>query len=178
MQPALSNHAALRDLTAGALCTARILTCRAENGSHEATDAAFRMPSTTTSAVDNFHAGGIASAVDIRTGELGQATDLGTERSLWHDRHPFSGAQIAGRHLPMWREAIDLVERAHRAFDEYVVVGWDVAFLDDGPALVEGNRGPDIDILQRTGRGPVGNGRFGELLAHNLEHRRRPLPSA
>jgi hypothetical protein len=178
VQPALSNHAALRDLTAGALCTARILTCRTENGGHEATDAAFRMPSSMTSAVDNFHAGGVASAVDIRTGKLGQATDLGTERSLWHDRHPFSEAQIAGRHLPMWREAIDLVERAHRAFDEYVVVGWDVAFLDDGPALVEGNRGPDIDILQRTGRGPIGNRRFGELLAHNLEHRRQLDTSA
>jgi hypothetical protein len=178
VQPALSNHTALRDLTAGALCTARILTCRTENGGHEATDAAFRMPSSMTSAVDNFHAGGVAAAVNIRTGELGQATDLGTERSLWHDRHPLSGAPIAGRHLPMWREAIDLVERAHRAFDEYVVVGWDVAFLDDGPALVEGNRGPDIDILQRTGKGPIGNGRFGELLAYNLERRRRPDTSA
>ena len=178
VQPALSNHAALGDLTAGALCTARILTCRTERGDHEATDAAFRMPSVATSAVDNFHAGGVAAAVNIRTGELGRATDLGTERSLWHDRHPFSNAQIAGRHLPMWREAIDLVERAHRAFNEYVVVGWDVALLDDGPALVEGNRGPDIDILQRTGRGPIGNGRFGELLAYNLEHRRQPDTSA
>ena len=73
----------------------------------------------------------------------------------------------------MWQEAIDLVERAHRAFDEYVLVGWDVAFLEDGPVLVEGNRGPDIDILQRTARGPIGNGRFGELLAYNLERRWR-----
>ncbi|WP_162917380.1 sugar-transfer associated ATP-grasp domain-containing protein [Dongia deserti] len=172
VQPALRNHAALSDLTAGALCTARILTCRTETGDYEATNAAFRMPSNATSAVDNFHAGGVASAVDIRTGELGPATDLGTERSRWHERHPFTDAQIAGRRLPMWKDAIDLVERAHQAFDDYVLVGWDVAFLEDGPALVEGNRGPDIDILQRTGKGPIGNGRFGELLAYNLEHRR------
>jgi hypothetical protein len=172
VQPALRNQSSLADLSAGALCTVRILTCRTESGGHEATNAAFRMPSSTTSAVDNFHAGGVASAVDIRTGELGPATDLGTERSRWYDCHPFSDAQIAGRRLPMWQEAIDLVERAHRAFDEYVLVGWDVAFLEDGPVLVEGNRGPDIDILQRTLRGPIGNERFGELLAYNLERRR------
>lgn len=172
VQPALRNHADLSDLTGGALCTARILTCRTQTGVYEATNAAFRMPSDAASAVDNFHAGGVASAVDIRTGELGLATDLGTEGSRWHERHPITNGQIAARRLPMWRDAMELVEGAHRVFDDYVLIGWDVAFLDDGPVLVEGNRGPDIDILQRTSKGPIGNGRFGELLAYNLEHRR------
>ncbi|WP_119305210.1 sugar-transfer associated ATP-grasp domain-containing protein [Dongia deserti] len=174
VQPALTNHAALSNLSAGALCTARIVTLRSETGWYEATNAAFRMPSSATSAVDNFHAGGVASAVDIRTGALGPASDLGTERSRWHEQHPFTHAPVAGRQLPMWREVIELVQNAHRAFNDYVLIGWDVAFLDDGPALVEGNRGPDIDILQRTSRGPIGNDRFGELLAYNLE-RRWPL---
>jgi hypothetical protein len=49
--------------------------------------------------------------------------------------------------------------------------GWDIAVLEDGPCVIEGNRGPDIDIHQRTCRGPIGNGRFGELLAFNLESR-------
>ena len=133
------------------------------------------MPSNAASAVDNFHAGGVASAVNIRTGELGPATDLGTERSRWHERHPFTDGQIAGRRLPMWKDTIDLVERAHQAFNDYALIGWDVALLDDGPTLIEGNRGPDVDIHQRTGRGPIGDGRFGALLAYNLQHcRSRP----
>jgi hypothetical protein len=40
--------------------------------------------------------------------------------------------------------------------------------------VIEGNRGPDVDIHQRTSLAPIGDGRFGELLAFNLEHRTGP----
>lgn len=176
VQPAFHNHPAIADLTPGALCTVRMLTCRAESGGFELTNAAFHMPVSPRSAVDDFQAGGIASSVNVKTGRLGPATDLGAEgHTIWYERHPFTRAQIDGRELPMWRDAIELVLRAHRAFSDYVVVGWDVALLHDGPTLIGGNCGPDVDILQRTGRGPIGNGRFGELLAYNLE--RRPATS-
>ena len=172
VQPAFRNHPSLSDLSPGALCTARMLTCCNTIGGFELTDAAFRMPANARSAVDNFHAGGIASSVDVTTAKLGPATDLGTRGGMiWYENHPYTGATIVGRSLPMWRDAVALVERAHGVFGDYALVGWDVAFLDEGPALIEGNRGPDIDIHQRTRRGPIGNGRFGALLAHNLERR-------
>lgn len=173
IQPAVSNCRELSDLGAGALCTARVVSIRNEAGDFEVTHAAFRMSVNPASPVDNFHAGGVAAAVDIETGRLGSATDIGhSSKSKWHDRHPYSGVQIVGRTLPMWRDVVDLAMRAHRVFNDYAVVGWDIAFLDDGPCLVEGNRGPDVDIIQRTGRAPIGNSRFGELLAHNLERKR------
>jgi hypothetical protein len=68
---------------------------------------------------------------------------------------------------------MDLCVRAHAAFSEWAVIGWDVGILDGGPKLIEGNKGPDVDIMQRTLRGPIGNGRFGELLAYNLEQVQR-----
>ncbi len=173
VQPAVSNCPELSDLGAGALCSARVVSIRNEAGDFEVTHAAFRMSVSPTSAVDNFHAGGVAAAIDVETGRLGPATDIGKSAdSVWHERHPYSGAQIAGRKLPMWADAVDLAVRAHRVFHDYVLVGWDIAFLDDGPCLVEGNRGPDVDIIQRTGRAPIGTSRFGELLAHNLERKR------
>jgi hypothetical protein len=175
IQLAVKNHRDLLDLSAGALCTVRMLSCRNEAGDFEVTDAAFRMSVSPASPVDNFHAGGIAAAVDVATGRLGQATDLGKGPDFkWHDVHPLTGARIAGRRLPMWRETVALAERAHRVFPDYVLVGWDIAVLEDGPCVIEGNRGPDVDIHQRTSLGPIGNGRFGELLAFNLEHRTGP----
>ena len=175
IQQAVRNHRELLDLSAGALCTVRMLSCRNEAGDFEATCAAFRMSVDPASAVDNFHAGGVAAAVDVATGRLGPATGLsiGLDKG-WYDRHPFTGAQITGRQLPMWRETIDLAQRAHRAFSDYVVIGWDIAVLEDGPCIIEGNRGPDVDIHQRTAQAPIGDGRFGELLAFNLERRSRP----
>lgn len=170
IQPALTNHAELLQLSVGALCTVRILTCRDESGGFEATNASFRMSINPKSPVDNIHAGGIATPVDLATGRLGPASDLGLgPKFAWYDVHPLTGAAITGRVLPFWAETMALAIRAHAEFSEWTVIGWDIAILDEGPRLIEGNKGPDVDLIQRPLRGPIGSGRFGALLAYNLE---------
>ncbi len=176
VQETLSNHIDLADVNCGTLTTIRIVTCRNENGAYEVTNAAFRMPRVSGSAVDNFHAGGIASAVDIVTGRLGPATDLGlSPHSGWFTTHPITGAAIDGRQLPLWREACDLVERAHPHFSDFAVIGWDIAILQDGPCIIEANGAPDLDIIQRTLRAPLGDARLGKLIAWHVQ---RDLRSA
>jgi hypothetical protein len=119
--------------------------------------------------VDNFHAGGIAAKVDLHSGMLGPATDLGVHAAIgWCERHPDTGAQIHGRILPLWPQVLEVVQRAHAAFSDRVVIGWDVAVTPEGPQLIEGNGSPDLDIIQRTHREPVGNARLGQLLAFHL----------
>jgi hypothetical protein len=172
IQPRLVNHPAIADLTPGALSTARLLTVLNEAGEPEALNAAFRMAIRANSAVDNFHAGGIAAAVDVATGRLGRATGLGRGGDFsWHERHPVTGGAIVGRVLPNWPEAVALAIAAHRLLGKRIVVGWDIGFLPDGPCLVEGNTGPDADIHQRTELRPIGNARFGQLMAFHMERR-------
>ena len=169
VQPRLVNHPDIADLSTGALITARIVTCRDEHGGYEVTNAMFRMAQGEASVVDNFHAGGLAAKVDLATGELGPATDGGLSlKTGWLDSHPVTGAPIRGRRLPVWQETLELAVRAHAAFPDNVAIGWDIALLADGPCLVEGNKGPDLDIVQRTHREPVGNARLGQLLALHL----------
>jgi len=170
--PRLVNHPDIADLSNGALATVRAVTCRNERGECEVTNASFRMAQGRASIVDNFHAGGIVAKVDLHSGELGPATDgamaLGPGRG-WCDHHPDTGGRIAGRTLPYWQETLDLARRAHAlAFADHVVIGWDIAILSDGPRLIEGNKGPDLDLVQKSHREPVGNARLGELLAFNL----------
>jgi hypothetical protein len=167
----LTNHSDLAELALGALATARILTVRDEQGGIEATHAVFRMPQRPGALVDNIHAGGIAAPIDLATGRLGRATDLGVRvDSAWHAVHPVTGAAIEGRILPLWPAALDLVKRAHDLIGDRVVVGWDVAILEDGPCLIEGNGKPDVDLIQRPHRAGLGNSRFGALLAHHLKN--------
>jgi hypothetical protein len=169
VQPRIANHPDLADVNNGALATVRVVTCRNEAGGFEATDAAFRMAIGTNDTVDNFHAGGIAAAVDMATGRLGPASNMGLKPDIgWRTVHPNTGAAIEGRILPIWPKVLDLATRAHAAFPERVVVGWDIAILADGPAVVEGNIKPDLDIHQRVTRAPLGNGRLAELLAFNV----------
>jgi len=52
-----------------------------------------------------------------------------------------------------------------------VVIGWDIAILDRGPVIVEGNGNPDMDILQRFMREGLREHRFARLLAYHLSKR-------
>lgn len=163
------NHRLLEEVSPGALSSVRVVTCLDEAGRPEVTHAVLRMARTPGTVVDNFHAGGIAASVGLDSGVVGKATDTGlSRRSQWWTTHPTSGAAILGRQLPMWDQVLDVARRAHSAFADQIVVGWDVAVLEDGPALIEGNKGPDLDIVQRTSGAPVGSSRLGALIAFHL----------
>jgi hypothetical protein len=175
VEPRLVNHSSIADLSNGALNTVRIVTCLDERGGPEITSAVIRMSQGKNVTIDNFHAGGIAAEVDINTGRLGPASDQGlSPASTWHQRHPQTGALIEGRLLPSWPAAVELVVAAHKAFGGRVLIGWDVALLAEGPCLVEGNGSPDLDIMQRICRKPLGNDRLGTLLAHHAVATKEP----
>ena len=165
----VTNHPELAEISSGALSSIRVVTCLDEHDIPEVTHAVLRMARTPGIVVDNFHAGGIAAPIDLNSGVVGRATDLGLRRDTqWFDAHPTTGAPITGRRIPMWAEVLEVARRAHLAFVDQIVVGWDVAVLSEGPQLIEGNKGPDFDIIQRTSREPIGNSRVGTLLAHHL----------
>jgi hypothetical protein len=122
--------------------------------------------------VDNLHAGGIAANVSLSDGTLSEATNLGVDARLgWLATHPNTGAQIEGRKLPLWEQTKQLAIAAHREFSDRVVIGWDIAILEDGPIVIEGNGNSDMDILQRFMRVGLRDHRFGELLRFHLRSR-------
>jgi hypothetical protein len=171
VQPRLVNHPALADLSNGALTTVRVLTCWNERGQCEVTNAVFRMAQGNNTVVDNAHAGGIVASVDVADGRIGRAIDgaTGVGGKDWCESHPQTGARFTGRTLPDWPETVALAVRVHQeAFPDMPAVGWDVALLADGPCLVEGNKRPDLDLMQMGYGQPFGNARLGELLAYQL----------
>jgi len=170
VQQRARNHPAMRDLSNGALNTIRLISCLNEQDQPEMMGAVLRIAVGDNVTVDNVHAGGLAAAIDLDEGRLMPATDLGADAKLgWLDRHPQTGATITGRVLPMWDQVEELVRKAHLAFGDRIVIGWDIAIMADRPRLVEGNSGPDIDLVQRPLRMAFADGRLGELLAFHLK---------
>lgn len=163
------NHPALQDLCGAALSSMRMMSIRNAQGDVEVLFAVFKISGRGGSVVDNFHAGGFVCKVDMPTGALGAATDWGIRQpGRWLDTHPATGAQIAGRILPLWAETVEVVRQAHLAVADRIAVGWDVAITDDGPRIIEGNGQFGLDMVQRTHRMPVGNSRFCELYAWHI----------
>jgi hypothetical protein len=170
VQKRLENHSLIAGLNNGALATVRVLTMRNETGEPEIVGAVFRMGVGARGVVDNLHAGGIASCVALQTGELGRATNLGIGTSAaWFDSHPDTDVPIEGRRLPLWEDVCRLALDAHAAFQDRIIVGWDIALTGLGPVLVEGNGEPDLDIMQRPCGRAAGTSRIGSLLAVHLQ---------
>lgn len=167
LQQCLRNHRALLPLTPGGLCTVRLQTYRWPGGQPELLFAAYKMPVGDAPA-DNFHYGGIVAPVDVTTGRLGPAIHRRGKLIAGIERHPDLGTRIEGHEIPFWAEARQLVLRAHAAVPRIAAVGWDVAVLDDGPVLVEGNSLPNPDIAQAPSGVPLGATPFVRCLNAHL----------
>lgn len=172
VQQRMRPHPELSRITAGALPTLRVLTCLNEEDEPEVMAAMIRTSFGANRTVDNLHAGGIGTLVDVGTGRLGKASNLGADARLgWFSAHPDTGVQIEGAVVPCWELVKSAAVAAHRHFSDRVVIGWDVAVLEDGPIFIEGNGNPDLDILQRFMRIGFREHRFAELLVHHLRKR-------
>lgn len=172
IQKRVRPHRELEPLTSGATPTVRALTMIDERGEPELVAAVFRMSFGSNRTVDNIHAGGLACRVSLDDGQLCVASNLGSNARLgWTSEHPTTGAQIEGTRLPYWDEVKDLAVRAHRIFADRLLIGWDIAITDDGPTIIEGNRGPDMDLMQRFMETGFCDHRLGELIAWHLRAR-------
>jgi hypothetical protein len=69
--------------------------------------------------------------------------------------------------LPDWNNVLQYIKVAHRACPNFVFVGWDVAFTDCGPIILEGNANWCADDYQRL-CDPLGHTKFADILAERL----------
>jgi Sugar-transfer associated ATP-grasp len=140
LQGRLKNHAALAPLTNGALSTLRIVTCITPSRSIDLMPPIIRMPAG-RSIVDNFAQNGLAAPIDLATGTVcGAAVQMDNYVGLIStERHPDSGQVFIGFCIPRWTEAVQLARRAHQTFSSLPFIAWDIAILQDGPVLIEGN---------------------------------------
>lgn len=96
--------------------------------------------------VDNFNSGGMVAPVDENTGIVADRA-IDKEKHLYAV-HPQTCTPIQGFQFPDWEAAMDLVRRASAEIPQLGYMGWDIAFSEKGPVLVEGNEFPGHDIYQ------------------------------
>lgn len=128
--------------------TIRIMTFN-NNGKPEILWAGLRIGNGVNS-VDNFHAGGMATEIDLKTGKLLRPALDKDLNEFTH--HPKTNIKIEGFQIPYFKEVKEMVKEASLESDKILVVGWDVAITDEGPLIIEGNRRPGFDVVQVASR--------------------------
>lgn len=70
--------------------------------------------------------------------------------------------------LPAWGLALRHAQSAHKVCPGFIFIGWDIAFTDEGPIVLEGNLNWSADIYQRLSGTPLGRTHFPEILSARL----------
>ena len=72
------------------------------------------------------------------------------------------------RVLPDWDAVLRHVKVAHQVCSNFVFIGWDAVFTEQGPMLLEGNTNWGAADYQRLRGEPLGHTKFAEILALRL----------
>lgn len=86
--------------------------------------------------VDNFGSGGMYTILDDEGLVRYPAFDI---HARTFSEHPVTGRAIVGFQVPRYAEIVRTLEEASLVVPQIRFVGWDVAVLPDGVAIVEGN---------------------------------------
>lgn len=153
VQPRLHNHPDCAALTSGALPCARILSAADVDGRVEIIQSVVKIP-VVEGVVDNFAQGNLGTplAADGSIGPAVYKNRPGTDVTV----HPVTGRSFTEVRLPDLSLANDMVRRAHAAFPGMCSLGWDVAFTDRGPVILEANEIWGNELIQMCGLRPLG----------------------
>jgi len=161
VQPALSNHPKLGVDANGALATARLVTGISLGG-----DVVPLFAFIYFGEPNQIVAQGRVAVIDMLTGRLMSAPQ-DFPRKKRSDRYMDIGPGGACT-LPDWETLLKHVKVAHQACANFVFIGWDAAFTEHGPVLLEGNANWCADVYQSLCSEPLGHTQFASLLAERL----------
>jgi len=101
---------------------------------------------------DNTSRGGYFCSVDVETGRLGKAVvDYLVDRPFqWVAEHPESGVLFENVRIPMFSDICQEMARVALKVPMLPYIAWDVALLDDGISVLEGNRWCDLCAFQMS----------------------------
>ncbi len=103
--------------------------------------------------VDNYDKGGVSVGVDLDSGLLVKYGMLKYGRGTKTEVHPNTNVKFEGIKLPHFTEAIEQAIKIHSMLREIPIIGWDIAFTEEGPIFIEGNDNIDISISQQADGG-------------------------
>ncbi|MGB3723730.1 MAG: sugar-transfer associated ATP-grasp domain-containing protein, partial [Pacificimonas sp.] len=156
LQQLVRSSAQMADIMGDVVPTARIISVMTASGVflHQAV---LRVPRGDLP-TDNYAKGASgtgAAWIDIESGTLGPVHWGSGFGQKCLDDHPVTGARIAGFALPEWTDITEMLVEGHRYFPGLPLIGWDVAFSDEGPLILELNATSGYVVLQATGHGFV-----------------------
>lgn len=141
----VTQHHKMSELNPSSVNTIRVYTILDKNSTPHILSASIRVGGV-NSEVDNFHSGGVGYPLDVEHGVVMAAGRAITgEKCLYH---PGTGAKMIGFEVPNWDGLVEYINRATQVIPTAKMIAWDVAVLEDGFEMIEGNYNGDPNFMQ------------------------------
>lgn len=135
----IHQHPAMSALNPSSVNTLRLETCIDKSGNVNVVNSIVIM-GTTDNCVNNTHSGGIMCHIDWNSGII---DSLGRNpKGERYFRNPHSGTILPGFQIPHWTEISGYVKALAEEVPSARLVGWDIAILENGFDIIEGNVRP------------------------------------
>ncbi|MBR3891582.1 MAG: hypothetical protein IKJ30_05905 [Bacilli bacterium] len=147
LQERITQSEEISRINSHAINTLRSVTYRDNEGEIRVLLSVMRIGNLTSGHVDNWAAGGYCVPVSNQ----GILHKYGFQKIQWAKKttiHEDSGFVFEGYQLEDYNKAIELAVKAHKLFKKVKFIGWDIAFTEDGPMLIEGNDNFEISLMQ------------------------------
>jgi hypothetical protein len=161
VQPVLRNHPDLRAGLNRALATARLVTGRSIDGEVSPIYGFILFASADKVTAHSNR----VTLIDVANGRLMPAPPQDCPGASIYDYREHDEVNA----LPDWGAALQHIKVAHQACANFVFVGWDVAFTEHGPMVLEGNENWCADTYQTLVGKPFGCTQFADILASRLK---------
>lgn len=136
----LCNHHVLKELNETSLQTLRVETVIDKNGKCHIINCCLFVGGD-RSVVSNAHGGGTTWHVNMQTGIVDSDGFSVDGRSVSKLKN---GENVRGIHIPYFEDLNNFIAKVALVTPEARYIGWDVAVLEDGLALIEGNVQPGV----------------------------------
>lgn len=152
-----SQHPELDEVWNKSVCTLRINIVKNipedyGGGEHHVIAAYARFGTEMSDGACNMHAGGVAIAFDINTGDYGDCffrySGFEKNTKTLYDCHPDTQVSLKGRKLPYWEQVRDSVYAVARHLSSLDYMGIDMVITDKGVKMLEINSLPAASTPQ------------------------------
>ena len=166
VQPVIKQHETISNIYTGSLNTMRLVTVsntrslsththstHTHTHTHIEPISAVLRIGCNGNIVDNYDKGGVSVGIDLQSGSLVKYGMFKYGRGTKTEVHPNSSVKFDGIQLPYFAEAVEQAVKIHSILREIPVIGWDIAFTEEGPIFIEGNDNMDIALCQQADGG-------------------------
>lgn len=113
-----------------------------------------KIPSPTSVADNYWRDGNVLAEVDQKTGEILKAVTGRGSKTQDIEDHPDTGEKLIGFKLPQWDDVLKINTKTSKLISDIRYQSLDIAISEDGPVVIEVNRGGSFELPQLvTGKG-------------------------